>query len=112
MVERRGHKRDCVVAVRAVRRGKCRSRGRVHGIVGPLPSAAIVGIQVALGVSAIGRADLQVVVVIDMAVAAGIHFARRSQLMRIGQWETRRVVIEIGIEPRIHVVATGAGGTG
>jgi len=100
------------VAIRAVRSGKRRARARVNRVVGSLPAATIVRIQMALRVSAVGRADLQIVVVIDMTVAASIHFARRSQLMRIGQWKTRRVVIEIRIQPRIHVVATCAGGAG
>lgn len=38
----------------------------------------------ALGVAAIGRLDLQIVVVIDVAVGASGHLARRRQLVRIG----------------------------
>ena len=56
---------DRVVAGRAVRRCKGRAGGRMYGIVGLLP-----GVQMALRVSAIGRRNRQIVVVVDMALGA------------------------------------------
>lgn len=48
----------------------------MHRVRGPLPAATIVRIQVALGVCAIGGLDLQVVVVVDVAVGARGDLAR------------------------------------
>jgi hypothetical protein len=62
-----------VVARRAICRGKRSPCRRVHWVIGLLP-----GRQVALRVRAIGRLDLQIVVVIDVAVRAGVHLARRG----------------------------------
>ena len=61
-----------VVTRRAIPRSKRRARGRVRGIIGLLP-----GRQVALGIPAIRRLNLQIVVVVDVAVRASSHLARR-----------------------------------
>lgn len=81
----------------------------MHWVVCPLPAASVVRIQMALRVTAVGRLDLQIVVVVDMAVCAGIHFARWRQLVRIRQRETGRGVIKIRILPGDCVMAVGAG---
>jgi len=75
VVEGRGQKGHGTVTVRAVCRCERRAGRRMRGIIGSLPAAAVVGIQMALRISAISRLDLQSVVVPDMAVGAGIHFA-------------------------------------
>ena len=75
VIEGRCQERHGIVTVRAVCRcERCAGR-RMRGIIGSLPAAAVVGIQMALRISAISRLDLQSVVVPDMAVGAGIHFA-------------------------------------
>ena len=71
------------MAGRAVRRGKSRSRCRVHWIIRLLPRS-----QVASGVSTIGRLDRQRVVVIK--VAGGADDAGMS----VGQEESGGAVIE------------------
>ena len=91
------------VAVRAIGCRKRRARGGVRRIIGLLP-----GRQVALRVAAIGRRNLQIVVVVDMAVRASIHFARGSQLVRTRQRKPGGAVIKIGRLPGNRVVATGA----
>lgn len=110
MIERRRQKRHGIVAVRTVRRGEGRSRRRVHRICGSLPAAAIVRVQVTLRVPAIGRLDRQIVIVVDVTVSAGCYFARRRQLMRIGQREAGRGVIKGRILPGNGVMAVGATG--
>ncbi len=69
---------------RAIRRGKRRARRRVHRVRGSLPAPTVVRVQVTLGVSAISRLDLQVVVIVDVAVGACGNLACWCQLMRIG----------------------------
>ena len=64
----------------------------------------------ALGVAAICGGDLQVVVIVDVAVRAGVHLACRGQLMRVSERETCGAVIKIGRLPGNRVVAGGAGG--
>jgi len=81
----------------------------VNGIVGALPAATVVGVQVALGIAAIRGLNGQIVIVVDVAVRAGAHFAGGHQLVRILKRESRGVVIEGGILPRNGVVAGRAG---
>ena len=64
------------VARRAVRRRERRSRCRVRRVIGLLP-----GRQVASGISAVIRLNRQIVIVADMTVRAGVHFARRCHLV-------------------------------
>jgi len=66
------------------------------------------GIQVAAGVAAVRRLDLQIVVVIDVALGALRDFASRRHLVRIRQRETGGAVIESGVRPACGVVARGA----
>ena len=70
---------------------------------GPLPAAAIVCVQVAAGISAIGRGDGQCIVVTDVAQVAGHGH------MAIGQWEAGRGVIENARGPGRNRVASCAG---
>jgi len=70
---------------------------------GPLPAAAIVCVQVAAGISAIGRRDRQCVIVIDVAQTAG------HGCMAIGQREPSRAVIKYARGPSGDRVAGRAG---
>ena len=80
----------------------------MHRVVCPLPATSVVRIQMAPGVPAISRLNLQIVVVVDVAVGAGIHFTRWRQLVRICQREASRGVIKIRALPRNGVMAVGA----
>ena len=64
----------------------------------------------AASVSAIRRLNLQIVVVVDVALRALRDFAGRRHLVRIGQWETGRAVIELAVRPSGDGVTSGAGG--
>jgi hypothetical protein len=57
------------------------------------------GRQMATGIAAIGRSDLQVVVVVDVATGAR-HIGVTGR-----QRETRGAVIELGVEPTVEIVA-------
>lgn len=84
-----------VVALRAVCRCERRSGARVTRIIRLLPCR-----QVALGIAAVRRLNLQIVVVVDVALRAGhVGVAR-------GQRETRGAVIKLGIQPAVEIVAT------
>ena len=96
-----------VVAVRTIGCSKRRARSRVRRIVGLLPSR-----KVAARITAVGRLNLQIVVVVDVAVGAGIHLAGGGQLVGIRQREARRAVIKIGRRPGNGSMAGGAGGYG
>ena len=82
----------------------------MHWVVGPLPATAVVGIQVTLGISAIGRLDGQIVVTVDVAVGASRDLARRRHPVGIGQRKARGAVIKIRVLPGNGVVAVGTGG--
>src|SRR2546423_14710274 len=58
--------RNGVMACRAVRDGKRRSRSCVRGVIGLLP-----GGQMASRIPAVGRHDTQAVVIVDLAGIAG-----------------------------------------
>jgi len=90
-----------VVAGRAIGSREGRAWGRVRRVIGLLP-----GSQVATGIAAVGRRDLQVVVIVDVARSA------RNVGMAIGQQETSGAVIESGSRPRDRVVAAGTIGNG
>ena len=110
VIKGRRQERDGVVTVRAVRCGERGPRGRMRGVVRSLPAAAVVGIQMALGVAAIGRLDLQIVVVVDVTVRTGIHFPCRRQLMCIRQGEAGRRMVKIRGQPRNSIVAARTSG--
>ena len=110
VVEGRRQKGDGIVTARAVRRGERGSRRRMHRVGRSLPAATVVGIQMTLGVSAIGRLNRQIVVVIDVAVGAGVDLAGRRHLVRIRQRKTGCRVIKIRVLPGNRVVAVGTGG--
>ena len=96
---------DGVMARRAIGRRKGRSGIRVDWIIGLLP-----GGQVTLRIPAISRRYGQSVVVVDVAIRAGDDFASGSELVRIGEWETRHAVIEGCGGPRDGVVTGRAVG--
>lgn len=66
----------------------------MHGIVGFLPIA-----QVAAGICAVARSDVEVVVVVDVTTSA------RHVGMFAGQQKTRRAVIELCAKPTVKIVA-------
>lgn len=82
------------MAARAIRDGEDRPRGRVHRVVGLLPSR-----QVALRIPTIRRRDLQIVVVVDMAGGTS-HVG-----MAIRQRESRGIVIEFRSQPTVKRMA-------
>jgi len=97
VIERRGIPSRGGMAIRAVRRRKRRSGGRVHRIIRALP-----GGQVALRVAASRGRDLQRVVPVDMARAA-LHGR-----MLPGQRETRGAVVKHARGPGGNRMAGGA----
>lgn len=108
VVKCRRQKRHCVVTVRAVGHRERRARRRVRRIVGPLPAASIVRVQVALRVPAIGRLDHQRRIIAQVALIAARYFSCRRNLMRIGQRETGAGMIESGVRPQDSVMALRA----
>jgi len=90
VIERRGVPTPRRVASGAIRYRKCGSRRCVYGVICLLPRR-----QMASGIAAVGRRDLQVVVVADVAGNAG-HVR-----VTVGQRKSCRVVIEFRTEPAI-----------
>ena len=77
----------------------------MHGIVRLLP-----GRQVAAGIPAVRRSDIQAVVVVDMAGRAGRHLAAVGhQRMRIRQREAERSVVKRAVRPFRDGMALSAG---
>ena len=68
----------CGVAGGAIGRRKRGSRCRVGRIIRLLP-----GRQMASGIPAIRRGDLQMIIVVDVSVRTGAHLARRRHLMGV-----------------------------
>lgn len=89
MIEYRRGPCNCVVARRAVRCCKRRSRRGVRRIIRRLP-----GRQVALRIPAVRRRNRQAVVVVDVASGARYDFARGRQLVRICQRKPRGSMVE------------------
>ena len=87
-----------VVALRAIRRGEGGARGGMRRIVGLLPSS-----EVAACIAAVGRSDLQIIVVVDVALRAG------KICVAVGQRETGRGMIEGRSVPAYVVVTVVAG---
>jgi len=86
--------RNRVVTCRAVADGERWTSAWVGRVVRLLPSR-----QVASGVSAIGRGNLQVVVIVDVALRAGnVRVPSRQR-------KSGRAVVELGVRPTIKVVA-------
>ena len=86
--------RDCVVTLRAIGRRKSRSRGGMHRVIRLLP-----GRQVAAGIPAIRGGNLQIVIVVDVAL-------RTLQVcVPVRQREAGRAVIEGHVGPCRRVVA-------
>jgi len=75
----------------------------MRGVIGLLP-----GRQMALRVPAIRGSDLQVVIVVDVAVRASVHLAGRRQLVRTRQRKTGSAVIENRAQPGDGIVASRA----
>ncbi len=78
----------------------------MRGIIRLLPSG-----EVASGCAASSRRDLQIVVVGNVAVGAGVHFAGGCELVQILQWEAGGVMAPGG-SPIRGCVACGALGRG
>ena len=87
-----------VVALRAIRCGEGGPRGGMRRIVGLLP-----GSEVAACIAAVGRSDLQIIVVVDVALRAG------KICVAVGQRETGRGMIEGRSVPAYVVVTVVAG---
>ena len=83
-----------IVTIGTIGRGEGRASLRVRRIVGLLP-----GGQVAARVAAVGRRDLQIIVIVDVARRAG------QVRVAVGQQETSGTVIELGAQPAIKRVA-------
>jgi len=94
VIEYRRGPAHCSVARRAICRCKGRSGSRVHRIIGGLPSC-----QMALRISATGRRDRQIVIVVDVARSAG------QVGMAIGQQESSGGVVKRCRSPTDGVVA-------
>ncbi len=75
--------------------------GRMRRIRSLLPSA-----QVAAGIATIGRLDLQIVIVVDVALFAG------KVGVAVGKQKTGSAVVEFRAEPAVEIVATLAIGRG
>ncbi len=96
--------RNGVMAGRAVRDGKRRSRSCVRRVIGLLP-----GRQMASGIPAVVRHDTQAVVTVDVARFAGRHLAAVGhQGVRVRQREPERGVVELAVGPLRDGVALGA----
>lgn len=89
------------VALRAIRCRKSRSRRRVHRIIRPLPCT-----QVAAGIAAIRRLNLQVVVSVDVARRA-LHVG-----MAIRQQKARGAMVEFPVRPFRNRMARRTSGRG
>lgn len=107
VIKRRGSPGDCVVAGRAVRGCKGSARSWVSRIVGLLP-----GCKVTSGIAAIVRLDRKSIVAIDVAGGAARGFARRCELVRVGQGKTGAAVVENTVGPYRDGVTRGASGSG
>lgn len=97
VVKRSGVPTLCCMAIRAIRRRKCRPRCGVNWSCRLLPFC-----QMASGVAAIRRRNRQVVVVVDVARRAG------NVGMTVGQQESRRSVVEIRCIPTLSGVTARA----
>ena len=88
----------CRVAGRAIHKRKRRPGCWMDRVLGLLP-----GRQMASRIAAIGRGDHQIIVIVNMTKGAG-HIR-----MAIGQQETGRAVVELGVQPTVERMAGIAG---
>jgi len=86
------------VAGRAIHKRKRRPGCWMDRVLGLLP-----GRQMASRIAAIGRGDHQIIVIVNMTKGAG-HIR-----MAIGQQETGRAVVELGVQPTVERMAGIAG---
>ena len=103
MVERYVGPQCWVVARRTISGRKRTPRCRVRGIIRLLP-----GRQMATGIPAVIRLNRQIVIVVDVAVRAGVDLAGGRQLVRTCQRKARRRVIKVRRQPRNRVMASRA----
>ena len=89
------------MAIRAIRGSKAGTRSRVNRIVGLLPPG-----EVASGVAAIGRSNLQIVIVVEVAGGA------RNIGVSIREKKTGGAMVKNSRVPTHGVVARGAIGRG
>ena len=80
----------------------------MHGVIRPLPSAAVELVKMALGITAIRGLNGQRRIVAFMALVATGHFSGWRNLVRIRQGESGSGVIESRIRPQDRVVALTA----
>ena len=106
MIEIGGAPSSSGVARGALRKGERRAGGGVGGIVGLLPSD-----EVAAGSAASRGSNLQIVVIGNVAVGAGVDFAGGGVLVQILKRESRGIVVP-GRNPIGGGVAGGALGGG
>lgn len=85
------------VAVGTVGQGENRARSRVNGVSRLLP-----GGEVTAGIAAVCRCDLQIVVVVDVAIGAG------NVCVTVDQQKACRRVIEFRVQPCVETVASFA----
>lgn len=102
VIERRRGKAHRGVASAAIRYRERRAGSGVRRGCSPLPAATIVCVQMAAGVSAIGRGDRQRIVIVDVAKGAS-HAG-----VCVGQRKAGGVVIKHSRSPGSDRVASGA----
>lgn len=103
VIEGSGCPSDCIVAVGAVRGRVGWARSGVRRIIGLLPSR-----EVAARIAAIRGCDLQIVIVVDVALRASGHFTRGRHLVGVCEREAGGAVIESRVRPVRGVVTRGA----
>ena len=103
MIKCRRRPGNCVVARRAIRRGKWCPRACVGRVIRRLP-----GRKMAARISAVRRLNGQRVIIVNVALRTRRYFSSRRHLVRIRQREARRAVVKLAIQPTDHVVARRA----
>jgi hypothetical protein len=103
VIERGGGPGNGAVASGAIGGGKGGAGGGVRWIVGLLP-----GGEVTPGIAAIVGLGGEIEIAAHVTIAAGSNFARRRELVRISERESRGAVIEFSIGPDSDGMARGA----
>ena len=99
---------DSVMARGAIRRRERAACSGVGRIIGLLP-----GGQVTARIPAIGRSNIQAVVVVDVTESAAWNLAAISdEGVRVGQRKAKRIVVEFSVGPLGDGMASGTSGRG